>query len=556
MRKLFIILVGCLLVLFAGYVGYRGYKVWKQNHLLSMARDFLSRSDQRNALLSVQQVIRSNPRNVQAVRMMAEFADATRSPGALLWRSRVVELNPNSLEDRLALAQTALTMRDLATATNALAGVLPADKKTAPYHNMAGVLAAGGNDPVRAETHFVEAVKLQPENPFYQLSLAVVRLGGSNEPARVQARTALLGLGANPTNGLLRCQALREMVADELRQKDWDAALRLLRRLESETNSVFSDGLLQLSVLQQQRSADFKPTLAARQHEAAADPKKVWELGMWQMANLSTKETLAWLQGLPGPTRNASQVGMLIAECHALDKDWRGLQAAASGGDWAELEFIRHAFMSLALREQNLAGAAKAEWELAYKGAEAQRQGLVVLLQFAGRWNWLSEGEELLRVIVNRHPGDKWAGELLAQVLMRGGRTRSLMQFYSQELKRNASDPVIKNNLAITALLLDAQELKPHELALEVYQKYPSNASFASTFAYSLHVQNRNPEALKVMEQLKPRELEDPAVAGYYGLVLKEAGNRTKARAYLEWSAKAFTLPEERKMFDAARSGL
>jgi hypothetical protein len=42
MKKLIIILSCCSAVLLFGYVGYRGYKVWKQSHLLTMANNYLA----------------------------------------------------------------------------------------------------------------------------------------------------------------------------------------------------------------------------------------------------------------------------------------------------------------------------------------------------------------------------------------------------------------------------------------------------------------------------------------------------------------------------------
>jgi Flp pilus assembly protein TadD len=130
------------------------------------------------------------------------------------------------------------------------------------------------------------------------------------------------------------------------------------------------------------------------------------------------------------------------------------------------------------------------------------------------------------------------------------------MKLFSQELRRSPSDLAMKNNLAMTALLLDAQELKPYDLAREVYQKSPTNASYVSTYAFSLYLQGKNAEALKVIKTLKPGELQDPSIAGYYGLILKATGDRARARAYLDWTAKASLLPEEKKLFDQAKAGL
>jgi predicted Zn-dependent protease len=107
----------------------------------------------------------------------------------------------------------------------------------------------------------------------------------------------------------------------------------------------------------------------------------------------------------------------------------------------------------------------------------------------------------------------------------------------------------------MTALLLDAKELKPHDLARQLYQQDPTNSSFAATYAFSLYVQGKNTEALKVLRQLKPQELESPSIAGYYGLILKATGSGAKARVYLDWTSKATLLPEERKLFAQAKAG-
>ena len=57
------------------------------------------------------------------------------------------------------------------------------------------------------------------------------------------------------------------------------------------------------------------------------------------------------------------------------------------------------------------------------------------------------------------------------------------------------------------------------------------------------------------MEKLTAKQLEEPSIAGYYGLVLKANGKTAKARTYLDLSAKAALLPEERKLMDAAKAG-
>ena len=128
MRKVIIILAGCIVVLLLGYSGYRGYELWKQNHWMSMARTYGAKGDVHSEYLCLEQALRFNSRNVAACRMMANLAEAAHSPSALTWRKEVFALDPDSLNDRLALAQTAIFARDYATAQSALAGVDAAEK--------------------------------------------------------------------------------------------------------------------------------------------------------------------------------------------------------------------------------------------------------------------------------------------------------------------------------------------------------------------------------------------------------------------------------------------
>jgi predicted Zn-dependent protease len=558
MRKSIIVLLCLAGILLVGYAGYRGYQVSKQSRMMRLAREFLAKSDPQNALLCVRQVLRSNPEHLEACRLMAQLSEAGRSPGALLWRNRVVELNPHSVEDRLALAQTALIFRDYRAATNALEGVDRPGRQTFGYHNVAGTVALVSRQTADAEAHFREAARLEPSNLIPQLNLAVAQLQSSNELDLAEARIGLRRISLNPTNANLRSQALKELVNDALRFKDSPNALALSKELVRQTNAVFSDRLLNLEVLRQTRSPELKSTLAVVQHDAAQGTnaqRKIFELATWQMAQIPPAETLSWLQSLPPGIRTNQPAALLIAECLTSLKDWKAMHSLLASQNWAELDFVRHAYLTHCLRGEELMGAAKGEWELALKMANANKGSMTMLLRLAAQWNWSTEAEDLLWAIVKRYPEEKWAAQALTQALYAGGRTRPLMMFFNQEQKRSPGNLEIKNNLAVTALLLEANELKPHELAREIYQAAPTNAAFASTYAFSLHVQSKDAEALKIMQTLSPKALEDPSIAGYYGVILKATGNPEKAKIYLNWAIKSRLLPEERTLFERAKAG-
>jgi predicted Zn-dependent protease len=554
MRKLIIAIACCIVLLLLGYAGHRGYQVWKQNHLMQMAKAFAAKPDINNELLCLQQVLRANPRNLEACRMMAALTEAARSPGALIWRQRVVELSPQSVEDRLALARAAMIFKDYTIATNTLNGLPESAKNTADYHNLAGVIAVSLGQTDDAAKHFSEAARLEPGNPVPQVNLAVVRLHGSNSLDMAEARIDLRRISQSATNASLRAQATRELVVDALRFKDNANALALSQELTQPTNTLFSDKLLRLDVLKETKNAGLNAATTQCQHEAAANSAKLSEMTTWLMLRSSPAAALTWLHSLPNATQTNQPAALLIGQCQILTHDWNGLQASLAKQNWSELEFVRHAFMARALREQKLDAASTAEWELALKYASNQKSTLISLFKLAAQWNWVNEAEEILWTVVNRYPEEPWAAQALQKALIVGGRTRPLMQLFSIELKRSPADLELKNNLAMVAMLLDAQELNPYALASEVYAKAPQNPSYVSTYAFSLYLQKKYADALKVMQKLSPQALNDPGIAGYYGLILKATGDNAKAQSYLNWTTKAQLLPEERKLFEQAQN--
>ena len=550
-RILSVIFILGLLAL-GGYEGRRWYRVLRQNRLINQARHFLAVSDYKNAELCLVPALQHNPKDPNACRLMADLAEAANSPSALIWRSRVVEYNPASLDDRLALAETAIQKRDFATATGALDGVNAAGKTTASFHSVAGDLAASVNQLDVAEAHFREVARLEPTNVAPLLNIAILQLRGSNAPGLAEARSFLRNLASNPTNSELRWKALRNLTLEAMRHRETNAALAFSKELLEQTNAVFADQIIRLDVLSDTRNAEFKSVLATVERQAAGDPTKVAKLASWETTKVPVATVLARLRSLPKATQTNQTVAVVMAECYEGTQDWRGLQSFLGPQTWGETDFVRHGLMARALRGQEMVDTAKIEWDKALKAAQGSRQRLVMLLDMAMHWDWQEEQEELLWTIVNQYPGDKGAFQTLAKTLFSGRRTRSLLQLYNQVAKRDPSSLEVRNNVAFVALLLDAQEFKPHDLAREVYRQAPTNSACATTYALSLLLQKKNAEALKVIEGLDPRELESPSTACFYGLALQASGNREKARKYLEIASKAPMLPEQRKLLTGA----
>ncbi len=556
-KKIIIIIIGCFVILLGGLAAHHFYKVRKEAHLITMAQQFLAKSDEQNAMFCLRTVLRSNPKNVAALGMMANIYTAQHSPFALAFRKLVVELNPNSMEDKLLMAQTALIMGDYRSATNVLSFVGVEGKKTAEFHNVAGATAELGGQLGEAEAHYTEAMRLEPKVPAIQLNLAKVRLRGSNAAIKAEARTALSRIADDPANGILCCVALRELMADANRSQQTQTAIALSKKLVLQTNSTFSDQLLRLNLLKQAGSAELKPALTEAQHVAAKNVVNISVLATWMAANTPLDGNLAWLRSLPPDIQTNYPTSVLIAQCLVFKPDWPGLQmwVTNSASNWGDHDFLRHAFMARALKELNLIATSDTEWQRAVTLCQNKQPNLVELYKLIAQWNWESRGEDILWDIVDKYPGDQAANKALEEILFKTGRTRPLMMLYGQQLQWASKDLSIKNNLAMCALLLDAQELKPYDLARTGYESAPDNQSYISTYAFSLYLQKKYAEALQIIEKLSPQQLKKPSISGYYGLILKANGNPTKAKPYFDIALKSSLLPEERKLFERARIG-
>ncbi len=552
MKKLFLIVLGCTVALLVGYAGYLSYSKAKETRLMGMARGFAAQSDTRNTVLSLSKVLRIDPHNVEAVRLMGDMAEANHQGDVLAWRKRAVQLAPHSQTDLIALASAALTVHDFALATNALGQVTPAYQNTALYQNAAGALAIAERDPIMAEKYFRQASSLDPENMVPQLNYAVLRLHSTNLVSVAEARVALTKI-ADGTNQAFRSQALRELTGDAFIHGQLNAAQRLAQRLLAETNSVFADRILQLQILQRIGGADFASALKASQAAAANVPGQIFTLAHWEIKNVSPAETLDWLKNFPPAQQTNQPVAMLAAECRVLTGDWAGLDKTLKHQYWGKLDFIRHAFAARAASGLQLSDGKDAEWGKTLETAGTGMDNLTALFSLARQWNWPNQEEQLLWIIVRHYPNEKWAAQALAESLMSGGNTQSLMQLCSLQLSHNPTNIQTMNNLAMTALLLNAQEKNPYHLAQEVYQAQPTNISCASTYAFALYLQHKSPAALKVFEQFNRQQLEDPSIAGYYGIVLQATGHAAQAPKYLKIASQSHLLPEEKKLFAGFR---
>jgi predicted Zn-dependent protease len=317
---------------------------------------------------------------------------------------------------------------------------------------------------------------------------------------------------------------------------------------------VFSDRVLQLEVLRQGENPQLIGCLSQVQRQALASSQSVFAVAEWMLRTGQSADAAAWLKTL-APDQLAKQPIPLIAvECFASRDDWAPLEAMLDSQNWGELEYYRMVLRAKVHREKNEDTAARSAWLRGLKATDNRVERLSQLARVVTKWGWNDEGEQVMEIITQRFPSEKWAVQKLSASLYSRGKTMALKNLLARTAETDPTNLRVKNNLVMTSLLLDGRDARMHKLALELYQKQPDNPFFVSTYAYSLHLQEKSQEALDLFQKLKPEQLEEPTVAAYYGIVLADTGKPALARKYLDLGEHAALLPEEKNLLKQART--
>ncbi|MCX6895118.1 MAG: hypothetical protein NTZ16_06400 [Verrucomicrobia bacterium] len=552
--KKFVVLGGLLGLLAVGaYLGLPVYREWKQKRFQTQAREFMAKEDYRNAALSARQALNLNPSSVEAARIMAQVTEKFHSPLALAWWQKVLNLEPNSVTNRLDLARCALLLGNYLRADQALREIVPAEQNSATYHQLAAMVAMAENNIAKADWHFGRAAELDPQNKSFQFNRAIIHLQAKNKGLVATAMATLETLTADTA---FRKDALRHLAMAAVKNNEFSQAEEFARQLQSAAGATFEDRILQLSILQTIASPDFAAKLGQLKTESTKTPEQANTLASWMIAHGMAAAAGEWLATLPDSLQTQPPVRMARADALVARSDWKGLDALLADQNWGELDFIRHAQLALSAFQQRQNMAAQASWQNAVRLAGDRLKPLTLLTRLATTWGWDKEREDLLWFITQRYPAERWALQSLNQLYLAGGNTRGLQRVFTTLLDYNSTDVIAKNNLASVTLLLNPQSTRAYELARAGYEKYPKNPAFTATYAYSLHQQGQTAAGIKALAALPEVQLEIPGIAVYYGVLLAAAGETNKARKYLDIAATASLLPEEKEMAQVARRAL
>jgi hypothetical protein len=525
---------------------------WRVRRLEATAESLLKAGDQHGAVLTARTILEIDPGDVAACRIMARSADEDRSPLGLVWRQKLVELQPGEAGPLVDLARTAVGLGESAVAENALNHVPAGGQDTAAYHDAAAAWALSIGQTVAAEKEARQALRFDPANGRLRLSVAALELAAGDPAAAMAARTELEGLQKEAE---YREEATRDLLADARKRGDWALAMVLARELDGAPGAKTEDHLFYLEELARAGSTEYEGKLAALR-AAAKEPGEIYTIMEWMMGRGMAGRAMAWHRELPAESRKMPEL-LAAAEACAVQGDWAALREMIEGARWGDLEFLRLAYETRLFDEmsQHERGVDFANrWQRTVYSTGGNTNAIWMLARLARSWGWKEEAKECWWSIANRRMGQEPALAALFETAQQDKDTRELYRVSRRLYEIEPGSPVAKNNVAMFALLLREDLAEAHKLAAEDYTMAPGEPAILSTYAFSLYVQGRAQEAVAVMAKAPTAALEDPSMAACNGVLLMAAGEAAKARPYLELALreKARLLPEEVAMVEQA----
>ena len=553
--KLFLIVLGVVIFLASTIWGGRDlYVRWQEKRLVRRATAELQRGNDREASLAARTILEMNASSSAAARIMAQLAERRGERSSLDWRRKVAQEEPQSVSDALALARCALHFKDLATARQTLDAVNENGRNTAEFRGACAVLAQKMKEDEKAEEEWSEAIRLAPQDSSYRLQLATLRLRSKKPERRKSGEEMLNELRADPTQ---RVPATRALIMNGAAQHIGnDVMLTMAQELQAYPEATFNDRILYLDILRQLRSPEFTKWLTSFEQDADSDPVKLTALISWMATNRQSLVAIDFVRSLPPEALAKWPVPIAVAEAYATLRDWAALETWVTNKDWGQSDFMRHAYLALALRNQDKTEAADKEWAAAEKQAATQPMFLSMLTRATSEWRWKKEWLELLWTLTKYPETQFEALQNLYQNYSDDRDTSGLYRVLVRLAELMPEDEAIQNNLAQVCLLLNADMEHARKLAAEIYRKQGSNPAYAATYAFALYTNGDITGALKIMSQLSPTQLREPAVAAYYGIFLTAAGDSQNARDYLKLGSTAQLLPEEKTLLTKAANSV
>jgi hypothetical protein len=530
------------------------FNSWREQQLLKHAGALLQQHDYLGANREAQRALDLHPDSLPAFYILAEATEQQNRIETVAWRAQIARLAPQKLDSQLNLASAALRFGELETARKALNRIAPNDRQKAEYHVVAGWLARAEGDAAGLLEHFAAAAKEEPGNDLYQFNLAALQIKSPEKERSDDARSTLTRLAKVPE---YRAGALRALLNDAVDRNDPITADALAQDLQMSPQVTFGDYLLCLNFYRKLDEKKFLALLDRVKPVAARNPADLAALMDWMNSNGMTSEVIKWNEKLPSELTTNPPPSISVAAAFTELKNWSRLKRWTRGGSWGPFDYLRLAYQAYAAKQSRQAGADaefNALWRSAEKAANDEPLRELNLARLATKWNLTSEAEQLWLRVARTPANRRESYDALVRIYRASNDLPNLYRTMQHLHEVSPADADAGANYARLALLLEQNAAEGHRVAKEVYDRAPTNANCAITYAFSLYGLGRTAEGLEIMKKLPAKQLHDPHAAVYAAVLLLDENQTEAAREYIEAARRGSIFVEEKKLLEESLS--
>jgi Flp pilus assembly protein TadD len=523
---------------FVCVLGVRGYRGWRVEKELRAAQIYRQQRDNENALLSLKRAVALRPGNIEARRALASLLEETASSEALAHRRKLMDLEPQLLEPKLAYVRAALRLGHLQQASKTLKSVKGSHRKTPEFMELQAELQLKRGRPDGALGIYRELIDLRPGDERTRVRLTALELQSGSERDQAAARAFLESRVTDDEFGLF---ALRALAADALQRSDFAAALIWSKRACEMPLAEVSDRLLHLKVLFAAKSPSFESWLADLERIALENTPFALDVAKWKMDVLGAEAASRWLERLPPSTRENPAVCTLLADCYGALQRWRDLESIVNKAVWREREPLRLGLLARAQAGLGNVRRSERTWELALQEAQIYPAQLPSLLAMARTDK--RDVRQVLWMIAEREPENLAARQELYQGYWQERDADGMLRMMELVLKERPNDRAAKYNVAALLLATGRGIDRASLLAKELYEDDPISVGNAVIHGFGIHLQGDSRKAAALLDGRDDLHKLGNDGAAYYSLILAGCGREDDARRVLSTVDREALLP-------------
>ncbi len=529
--------------------GLPRYKRWKQERALTQAKAYLEQRDPQNARLALDVAFDAVPGNPAAWRTAAEMLEQVHEPAAVRLRRQVVQMVPDSAEDRSAWVRSALTFGDINVARDAMSGMTPEQASTdAGLQASLAFALATGNAPM-ADMLFDQLRSKEGDGDSLRVSQALLHLQHPDAKRVEAARAALIDFARLPAYHL---RVARELTGYALRVRDYDLARRWSDEAVSDADSTFEDRLTRANIALLVDKRPLEEIRAELEPTARSDAENARQYLRWLLVQGRTDAADTWRENLPVELIGAAEVKEIEAEIAAVLKQWDRLATLLNAGAWGTIDpvTVELAMTTRVLAQRDNPGLRADLWDEAIDSAGGNLSGLRVLLRLAATWSYEPGSEHTLWRIAHLAPDQTWAHQRLFTVYRSQGKPARMRDVMLELRTQHPGVARYDHDWALLTLLLEPVRTwgDAKDIMRRLHEAEPENPNYATGYAFALAQADRGEEAVAVAEAIPAAFKAQAARAPYLAYVYAVAGDRERMEHFRRAAQGADMLDEERQL--------